>query len=210
MTTTDDYIAQVLHQLPPATPLRAQIAAELRANIAERLAAGDSADAVLAQLGNPATLAESYLSAIPLVRAPFWRRAVAKLLDLLLLFLVIAPVMYVIGRTISGLMGAADAPTGMELLWIVCAIALVVTTVLFAIYTAVAEYAFAETVGKHLLGLQVVRESGARISFGQAIVRQLAGLFQVTFVDILLALFTEKHQRAFEMLSKTRVVMAPR
>jgi uncharacterized RDD family membrane protein YckC len=53
---------------------------------------------------------------------------------------------------------------------------------LFAIYTLAGEVVYGRTVGKALFGMRVVRESGARISFGQ--------------------------QRAFELLSKTRVVRA--
>ena len=65
-----------------------------------------------------------------------------------------------------------------------------------------------QTPGKYLCGLRVVRESGARIGLGQAIVRQLPMFLEIFLVDVLFALFTEKHQRAFELLSKTRVVVA--
>ena len=51
-------------------PSRAQIAAELRSHIAERLAHGHSLDDVLGKLGDPAKLADSYLSAEPLMSAP--------------------------------------------------------------------------------------------------------------------------------------------
>jgi uncharacterized RDD family membrane protein YckC len=77
-----------------------------------------------------------------------------------------------------------------------------------SLYPLVAEYALGETLGKHLLGLRVVRESGGRISFGQSMVGQLPMVLQVFWIDVLFALFTEKHQRAFEVLSKTRVVLA--
>ena len=43
---------------------------------------------------------------------------------------------------------------------------------------------------------------------GQAIVRQLPMFLQVYWIDVMFALFTDKSQRAFEMLSKTRVVQA--
>ncbi len=56
--------------MPRTMPSRAQIAAELRSHIAERLAHGHALDDVLRQLGDPATLADSYLSAEPLVSAP--------------------------------------------------------------------------------------------------------------------------------------------
>jgi uncharacterized RDD family membrane protein YckC len=74
------------------------------------------------------------------------------------------------------------------------------------LYTLIAEYRFGTTVGKHPLGVRVVRESGGGISVGQSIVRQLPIFLQVGWVDILFALFTERRQRAFEILSKTRVV----
>ena len=77
---------------------------------------------------------------------------------------------------------------------------------LFLGYTIVAEWKSGQTVGKKVLGLLVVQESGARISLGQSVVRSLPSLFQVFMIDALFALFTDKHQRAFEMLSKTRVV----
>ena len=77
-------------------------------------------------------------------------------------------------------------------------------------YTIAAEHYAGQTVGKRLMGIHVVRESGARISLGQSAIRQLPLLGQIFFIDVLFALFTEKHQRAFELLSKTRVVEAER
>jgi uncharacterized RDD family membrane protein YckC len=82
------------------------------------------------------------------------------------------------------------------------------TALLFWIYTVVAEWQSGQTLGKRLFGLIVVREDGARISGGQAVVRQLPVLFQFFWIDVLFALFTERGQRAFELLSKTRVVVA--
>ena len=78
---------------------------------------------------------------------------------------------------------------------------------LFLVYTVVAEWQWGQTVGKHLLGVRAVRESGARVSVGQAIVRHLPVFLQVFAIDALFALFTDKNQRAFELLSKTRVVL---
>ncbi len=56
--------------------------------------------------------------------------------------------------------------------------------------------------------MRVVRESGARIGLGQSFVRQLPQFLQVFWIDVMFALFTERRQRAFEVLSHTRVVMA--
>ncbi len=77
---------------------------------------------------------------------------------------------------------------------------------MFGFYTIVERVPPGQTIGKRLRGLRVVSETGARISLGQAIVRQLPMFLQVYWIDVMFALFTDKSQRAFEMLSKTRVV----
>lgn len=200
MRTAEDYIDSVIQHMPGATPLRSQIALELRGHIAERLANGQPLDDILTQLGNPSTLAESYLSAVPLVSAPFWRRAVAKIIDALTLIaanvIVAVPLVWLLWRARHE-----------EALYFVPVLALVAANVLFLVYTVVAESQWGQTLGKHLLGVRAVRESGARVSVGQAIVRHLPVFLQVFAVDALFALFTEKNQRAFELLSKTRVVL---
>ena len=48
------------------------------------------------------------------------------------------------------------------------------------------------------------------IAEGQAIVRQFSMFLQVYWIDVMFALFTDKSQRAFELLSKTRVVTETR
>jgi uncharacterized RDD family membrane protein YckC len=189
----DQYVARVLINMPRATPQRAQIELELRSLIAERLEHGQSLDDVIRQLGDPDKLAESYLAEVPLVPASFWRRGVAKVVDFLAVAVAMSPVGWAIGRVLQfpffGLIAG-----------------LVLTGLLFGFYLAVAEWHFGETLGKHLFGLRVVRESGARIGFGQALVRQLPLWLEVFWIDVLFALFTERKQRAFELLSKTRVV----
>lgn len=194
MNSIDEYVVHVLQRLPPDAELRAQIAAEVRSHIAERMEHGHPVEEALRQLGDPAVLAESYLAAVPLVAAPFWDRVWAKLTDFAIIVITLAPVVW--------------------LSWLAGDLALIATCIFllaFAIplYAILAEYQFARTVGKHLFGLRVVRESGARISLGQSIVRQLPAFFQVFWVDAMFALFTEHHQRAFELLSKTRVVLKP-
>jgi uncharacterized RDD family membrane protein YckC len=200
MRTAEDYIDGVLHHMPRATPLRAQIALELRGHIAERVANGQSLDDVVTQLGDPSALAESYLSAVPLVSAPFWRRAAAKILDVVTL--IVADLIVVVPWV--WLLWHSRYP---EVLVWVPILALIATNVLFLVYTVVAESQWGQTLGKYLLGVRAVRESGARVSVGQAIVRHLPVFLQVFAIDAFFALFTEKNQRAFELLSKTRVVL---
>lgn len=195
MNPIDGYIANVLDRLPSDSDLRSHVEVELRSHIAERMEHGHSAEEALHQLGDPAVLAESYLAAVPLVAAPFWSRVWAKLIDFALAIVVLAPLVW-----LAALVGD----------WAFIAACVLALAVVLPAYPIVAEYQFAKTVGKYLLGLRVVRESGGRISFGQSIVRQLPAFFQVFWIDAMFALFTDKHQRAFELLSKTRVVVASR
>jgi len=198
MSADQSYIDQVILQLPQVESLRTQVAMELRSHIAERVEHGQTVDDALRQLGDPVVLAESYLAAIPLIAAPFWPRAAARLMDFFGVMSFFVPIACLLFFTLPRL----------ELVMIVGMAVLGTLLIAGAIYPVIAEYKYGKTVGKHLMGLRVVRESGARISFGQSVVRQLPMLTQVWWIDVLFALFTDKHQRAFELLSKTRVVMA--
>lgn len=201
-TTMDDYIKQVVDRMPSGNPLRAQITLELKAMIGERLARGQSMDEILRQLGDPASFADSYLSAEPLEAAAFWPRAAAKIVD----FVIVASVLVLAALVVRARRGALPGDVGVG----VPELILVFLVVASPLYTVLSEYYAGKTIGKWLMGLRVVRESGARIGLGQAFVRQLALVFQVFVFDCLFALFTEKRQRACELLSKTRVVRAER
>jgi uncharacterized RDD family membrane protein YckC len=193
MTTGEDYINRVIDRMPRAIPLRSQIAMDLRSHIAERVEHGQSLDDVVQQLGDPAALADSYLAAVPLTPASFLRRGAAKVIDLLLYVAICAPLVWLGWRAAGPFIFLTLLPIAL----------------LFPIYFVAAEYWFDQTAGKRLLGMRVVRESGARIGLGQSFVRQLPQVLQVFWIDVLFALFTDRHQRAFELLSHTRVVMVP-
>ena len=192
--TADLYIERVLDTLPRA-PWRDQIAQELRGHIAERQSAGVPENEVLRLLGDPVALAESYLAAVPLVSGSFGARAAAKMIDALAVVVVTIPGPLLLWRMLPPELGPLAVLAGV-----------VVASWVFALCIVIAEAKLGQTLGKYLLGLRVVRESGARISVGQAVVRQLPLFFEVFVIDALFALFTDKSQRAFELLSKTRVV----
>jgi uncharacterized RDD family membrane protein YckC len=197
--TADDFVSRVLSKMPPATPKREQIAMELRGHISERVNAGEPLEEVLEHLGDPVVLAESYLSAVPLIAGDFWSRATARLIDFGLPVVLLVPV--------AGLMWLAAPPEWVPVLMFVFAC---VGGAAVAIYPMAAEARYGKTLGKHLRGLRVVTESGMRISAGQAVVRNLPWLLEVWWIDALFALFTDRRQRAFELLSKTRVVRCTR
>lgn len=194
--TGDAYVQSVIDHVPYAMPLREQIAMELKGHIAERLEHGDAIEGVLAQLGDPLTLAESYLAAVPLRSAALLPRLGAKVVD--------AGAAVVIAAAAGALLWFVLPTAAAYFLPPACALAAVLG---FAAYTVRAEYRHDRTMGKRLMGLQVVRESGARISLGQSLLRQLPFFCQFFLIDALFALFTDRRQRAFELLTKTRVVV---
>lgn len=204
MTAADDYINRVLDHLPQGTPLREQIAMELRGHIAARLESGQPEADALRQFGDPTALAESYLSAVPLVSASFLQRGFAKSIDV---FVVVMTIALFVGLPVVWVAEHREWPF---LFKFGVLLAVLAATFGFGLYTIVAEHWLGFTLGKRALRLRVVRESGAPIGLGQAIVRQLPMFLQVYWIDVLFALFTDKSQRAFELLSKTRVVAETR
>ena len=197
MKPEETSIQQVLRHILRG-PVRDQIEAELRGHIADRIERGGSVEDATRQLGNPRALAESYLAAVPMRKPPHFRRGLAKLVDLALVLLLPALVFLLWWTT------AAHEPS--QPVWIAYASAYLVAIGCSCWYPILMEWTSGQTLGKRLFGLQVVTEKGARIGLGQAIVRQLPVFFQVFTVDALFALFTDRRQRAFEMLTKTRVI----
>jgi uncharacterized RDD family membrane protein YckC len=205
MKPEEIYISQVLSRLP-AGAMRTQIALELRGHIADRVERGHTVEHAIEQLGDPAALAESYLSAVPLVPAPHLRRAAAKLVDLAI------PILFTAGMATLYALGIARQVRGERYDFAVAAVMaglVILGNWLYIAYLVVAEARAGRTFGKRLLGLRVVTETGTRIGLGQAFVRQLPIFLQFFWIDALFVLFTDRRQRAFEMLTKTRVVVAP-
>ncbi|HKQ58278.1 MAG TPA: RDD family protein [Candidatus Eisenbacteria bacterium] len=205
MKPEEVYVSQVLSKLP-AGAMQNQIAMELRSHIADRVERGHSVDEAIRQLGDPAALAESYLSAVPLVPAPHTRRALAKLVDLAI------PILFVCGMAALYVLRLRPlAERGGINPWLFAYLpgAIVIGgSILYGTALMIAEFRTGQTLGKRLFDLRVVRESGARIGLGQAFVRQIPIFLQIFWIDALFTLFTDHRQRAFEMLSKTRVVVA--
>jgi uncharacterized RDD family membrane protein YckC len=198
----ETYIDAVLTCVPDRAD-RQRIEAELRARLDPRL----SFEQASATYGEPRALAEFYLAANPLESAPFIRRILAAFIDIPSVIVSGFLLFYFAWKAIGRESFITAIITGNVL-----AIGLGFTTLILMspLYYIISETTTSQTVGKALMGLRTVRESGAKISIGQAIVRQIPLIFSFYGLDILFALFTEKRQRLFEMISKTRVVRVNR
>jgi uncharacterized RDD family membrane protein YckC len=205
MIAEDTYVDDVLSYVPQGAS-RMRIEMDLRAHIAERIEQGQPIEEAIRQFGDPRMLAESYLVAVPLESADFITRTVAKLIDFAAIGAAVTGLAWSIWWLLgSAGLGFADShPTVTALFVPVCVLTFVL---ILPAYFAFAEYLTDQTLGKRLLGIRVVRESGTRITFGQSLVRQIPLAASIFLLDALFALFTENNQRAFELISKTRTVL---
>jgi uncharacterized RDD family membrane protein YckC len=77
---------------------------------------------------------------------------------------------------------------------------------LMMLYFPILEGRYGTTLGKHLLNLHVVKETGAPIGYKEAFLRRIPYYFEFLVVDMLFIPFTEKNQRAFDKIAETVVI----
>ena len=168
------YIESVIDHVPHGLPLRQHIALELQSHIAERTQQGYPLDEIVRQLGDPLTLAESYLAAVPLESASISRRVAAKLID------------------VAAVVGAVL--TFVVMLWFVVPVevryflpvaGILICVFTYGVYSAGTEYHFGWTLGKHLMNIIVVRESGDACFEQREVVRVAGDQRQVPTTRVL-------------------------
>jgi uncharacterized RDD family membrane protein YckC len=197
-----DYIDAILACVPDSGQ-RQRIELEQQSRLDPRM----TVEQATATYGHPRNVAEFYLASVSLQSAPFFRRLIAALIDIPSVIASGILFFYFAWKLVG--FGSESFITGV-LVGNPLAIALCFLTLFLMspMYYIIAETWTSQTVGKALMGIRTVRESGARISVAQAMVRQIPLFFGFYFLDGLFALFTEKKQRLFELISKTRVVRA--
>lgn len=209
MSRSDGYLIQVMDEIPLPHPERERIARDLRAHLQESVEArGDESEA-LRSMGAPEAVARAYLAeeARPVASVP--QRVLAFILDVALGI----AVMLVVGGTIAALMlvsGQATIGSEPTPSLAVAAILFVATLSLLSIaYFPLMEWRLSQTVGKKIVGVHVAREDGRRIGLGQAIVRRIPFFLEFFWIDAIVALFTERKQRAFDLVAGTVVLRTP-
>jgi uncharacterized RDD family membrane protein YckC len=133
--------------------------------------------------------------------ATFPARMAARLLDMLIQILLLIFTLVVIAAAANGLNGAA-----------VAAIVTVALVLILVGYPTIFEtLSRGQTIGKMAMGLRVVAEDGGPVRFRQALIRALAGLFEIwTIVLSPVALITSiasaKGKRLGDMFAGTYVI----
>lgn len=208
MSAIEAYVHEVIGRIAPAVPARGRIEADLRTHLAERVAAGAGESEAVGRMGPPEEVARAYLDGVEFEWARWTRRLGAFLLDVALgATLLLALALVATFALAHGSDGEPEITLPVAIaLWLAAA----VVFVLAILYFPVLETLFGQTVGKHVFGIGVAREDGSRVRFGAAVVRRIPILFDFWPVDAVFLFFTQKRQRAFDIVARTVVIESGR
>lgn len=188
-----DYLREVMEHLPPCLPMEGRIRRDLRAHLEDTLASGKEPGEAIRQMGPPEEVAANFAREADLDLATLRDRMGAFLFDL--------------GLGMDLLLVAFATLWGFEPLDRALGVAFVSATGLLALlYFPILEEHWGQTLGKRLFGLCVTRTGGLRVGLGRALVRRLPLLLEFFWLDAAFAPFTEKRQRAFDLVADSVVV----
>jgi uncharacterized RDD family membrane protein YckC len=137
--------------------------------------------------------------------AGFWIRFVAYLLDAILLNIVFGVIAAILGISLIPADPSTIGPEYMSKMGGLELVAVVVTWLYFALMESSARGA---TVGKLILGLRVVDDQGARISFLRATGRFFAKIISgiILLIGYIMAAFTDRKRALHDIIAGTLVV----
>ena len=195
---TERYVEEVLGYLPPAVPGLHRVRADLTAHLREAAEASGSPEEAVREMGAARETARGYAEGLDLQPASLVDRTGAFLLDVGLA----VPPSTVLFLFMARL-GAGGSPILASPFPVLAA---AIVGLLALLYFPFLEHTWGQTLGKRLFGLTVSREDGLRVGWVAAVVRRLPLFFEVFWLDALFAPFTEKRQRAFDIVAGTIVV----
>lgn len=206
MDALERYLAAVRRNLFTSREDAARLEADLRAHFAAAEADGEAPARILDDLGPPEEVAAAFNAEREIRYAGFWLRFVAFIGDFGALVALCLPAAALAVWWSTRAMPSGAPPIAKTLA--IGALGIAVTGIL-TLYFPLLEARFGKTLGKHLMRIRVVRESGAPIGFGQALVRRLSLYFELLVVDALFIPFTDRRQRALDIIAKTIVAREP-
>jgi uncharacterized RDD family membrane protein YckC len=209
MSRIEDYVGAVMGHVPRAYAERGQIELDLRSHLLDLVEAGESEEAAVARMGPPEDVARGYLADLPLEYASRLRRSGAFLVDMALGVVVLTPLLLLLHRLLLGADVPWDPVPTVAVFVFLAAIGLA-APVMGLLYFLPMEAVYGRTLGKWLLGMCVVRDSGTRMRWGAAFLRRIPFYFDIFWLDAIFALFTQKRQRAFDLVAGTVVVRCDR
>jgi uncharacterized RDD family membrane protein YckC len=207
MNTTEQYVHQVMRNVPAPARERERIESDLRAHLAEAAAAGQPAEAVVARMGKPEEVAAEFMATVPMTYAGFLPRALAFVVDVAVAA-ALAGGLWALGVVCANRVPQDGSSAGaLGAVWIALSLASWVAAGALALaYFPLLEGRYGQTPGKRLLGLRVLKENGLPIGYKEAVLRRLSLYFEIWPLDALFVFFNEKRQRAFDRVARTVVV----
>jgi len=206
MKPADRYIDDVMRNVFASVEDRERLEADLRSHFSDAEAEGRSPRGIIEGLGSPEEVAAAFNAERELRYAGFWQRLVAFVGDAGLLMCVVLPVLTL--GFLAGVVG--EEPKSVSIVWLIpFGLLFLALLGLGIFYFPLLEAHFGKTLGKHLMRIRVVREDGSPIGLGQAFVRRLSFYFDFLWVDALFVPFTDKKQRALDIIAKTVVAHEP-
>ncbi|MFQ5527707.1 MAG: RDD family protein [Thermoanaerobaculia bacterium] len=206
MKPVDRYIQDVMACVFARPAERERFEADLRAHFADAEERGQTPARIIEDMGRPEDVAGAFNADRDFQYAGFWRRFVAFVGDLGVMgALCLIPLALVLPFC------RAFAPEGEPSVLAILAMTLGALAFMGIVvfYFPLLEWRFGKTLGKHWLRIRVIRETGGPIGLGQAFVRRLAYYFEMIVIDALFIPFTEKKQRALDIIAKTIVAKEP-
>jgi uncharacterized RDD family membrane protein YckC len=208
--TIDEYVSAVLSRLPRQLVDRGRVEADLRAHVTDRMDAGASQEEAVRHLGQPDEVAAELLATVRLEPASRRRRFAAFVIDCIVGAI---PVSILLASLVLPMIWGMDFAigfpgTGFAWVWGIMLVFGLSVPILSILYFPVLEKLYGQTIGKWAMGIVVVRVNGATLRWQDAIIRRLPFLFEFFWLDAIFALFTEKKQRAFDLVASTLVVRA--
>ena len=198
MNSVDRYIDDVLRHVFATPEDCERLETDLRSHFAEAEAEGRTPREIIDGLGTPSEVAAAFNADREFDYAGFWQRLVAFLGDFGLLAWITVPVVGL--GFLAGVVG--EEPNQVAVLWLLlCGLLFLALMGIWVFYFPLLEAHSGKTLGKHLMRIRVVRENGGPIGLGQAFVRRLSLFFEMLWIDALFIPFTDKKQRALDILS---------
>ncbi len=144
----------------------------------------------------------------PLEYAGFWRRVWAGAIDVTLEVLVALVITVIVGW-IAGLVGRSEGLSSITSRYITGIAFIFVLAIGAWLYCAFSESSkWRATIGKRIIGLQVVTSSGGQLSFGQASVRHFMKFLSLftAFVGFMMAGWTKRRQALHDIPADCLVI----
>jgi uncharacterized RDD family membrane protein YckC len=191
----EEYLRDVMDRVPRPLPGRARMEADLRLHLADLLADDPTGASPEERMGRAEQVAAEFLAQFPVRPCGHGRRLAAFMIDLLVILIPYVPLFALAVRWQGG-------HPAVPLLIAVSLLMAALTVVYFPLLEAV----WAQTLGKRLMGICVVREDGSRAGWGPVLIRRIPFIGNFFPIDALFVFFTARRQRAFDKVAGTLVV----